>query len=140
MTRINLIPVKELSDQHLIREYNELPRCIKQDLNLEDAPDSYTLGTGHMKWARKHWCFLLERYELLCKEMDYRGFNRNFDWKDLSRYFKKSFPKLAKLKIPYTPTRLDIKESRNRIKEKIKEKPNWYRWTNRPVPKYLLKK
>lgn len=32
MTRINLIPVKELSDQHLIREYQELPRCIKKKI------------------------------------------------------------------------------------------------------------
>ena len=31
MTRINLIPVKELSDQHLIAEYREIPRVIKQE-------------------------------------------------------------------------------------------------------------
>lgn len=29
MTRINVIPVSELSDQHLIAEYRELPRVLK---------------------------------------------------------------------------------------------------------------
>jgi len=28
MTRINLLPVKELSDQHLMAEYRELPRIV----------------------------------------------------------------------------------------------------------------
>ena len=137
MTRINLVPVEELSDQHLIREYNELPRCLKQDIDIKDAPDSYTLGTGHMKWARKHWCFLVARYKLLCKEMDFRGFNRNFTWQDLTRFFQKEYPKLALVKIFYVPTEWDIAESRGRIISKIKEKPDWYRWTNRPVPSYL---
>ena len=49
MTRINLVKVEELSDQHLIAEYRELPRCLKQKVNLKDAPDRYTLGKGHVK-------------------------------------------------------------------------------------------
>lgn len=28
MTRINLVPPKELTDQHLMREYQELPRIV----------------------------------------------------------------------------------------------------------------
>ena len=55
MTRINLIDVEELSDQNLLAEYRELPRCIKQDINTDDAPDKYTLGKGHMKWAAHKW-------------------------------------------------------------------------------------
>ena len=39
MTRINVVPVKELSDQHLIAEYRELPRVIKQRINIDDAPE-----------------------------------------------------------------------------------------------------
>ena len=34
MTRINVVPVKELSDQHLIAEYRELQRVIKQQINI----------------------------------------------------------------------------------------------------------
>lgn len=62
MTRINQIPVEELSDQHLIREYNEIPRFIKQDINIEDSPTIYCLGKGHVKWCRKHWLFCLDRF------------------------------------------------------------------------------
>lgn len=39
MTRINLVPVEELSNQHLVAEYRELPRCIKQKINTECAPE-----------------------------------------------------------------------------------------------------
>ena len=44
MTRINLVDPKELSDQHLIREYNELPRCIKQDIDTKKEIDK--VGTS----------------------------------------------------------------------------------------------
>lgn len=58
------------SDQHLLAEYHELPHCIKQP---SDAPAHYTLGKGHMKWAKKHTIFLLDRYTLL-----WRGFKPTF--------------------------------------------------------------
>lgn len=51
MTRINVVPVFELSDQHLMAEYRELPRVIKQKINTTDAPRLYKLGLGHVKWA-----------------------------------------------------------------------------------------
>ena len=69
MTRINVVPVNELSDQHLIAEYRELPRVIKQQINVTDAPENYVLGTGHVKWARTHIWFVMDRYEELCNEM-----------------------------------------------------------------------
>lgn len=31
MTRINLIPVEELTDQHLMAEYRELPMIVKAE-------------------------------------------------------------------------------------------------------------
>ena len=137
MTRVNLIPVKELSDQHLIREYQELPRCIKKDMNLINAPTTYTLGTGHKKWGRRNWYFLLKRYKLLCEEMDFRGFTRNYDYISLKRWFKSAYPKLYLKRIKYTPTKRDIKISRDRIKEKLSQKPEWYKWTKRKVPRYV---
>lgn len=135
MTRINAVPVEELSDQHLIREYNELPRCIKQPLNIKDAPDTYTLGTGHMKWGRKHWHLLLKRYGQLCKELKYRGFNTNYTAKSLKNFWYATYPDIPLVR--YCFTEQDIKVSRQRLKEKIALKPNWYRWTLRPVPKYV---
>ena len=135
MTRINQIPVEELSDQHLIREYNEIPRFIKQDINIEDAPTIYCLGKGHVKWGRKHWVFCLARYSFVCNEMYYRGFTVNYTHKDLSK-FTVNTP--MPLPIPYIPTEQDIELSRNRIIEKIKMKPNWYRWTKRERPSYTI--
>lgn len=57
MTRINLVPVSELSDQHLIAEYRELPRIFNLVLNAQykgkypldfKISDTYLLGTGHV--------------------------------------------------------------------------------------------
>lgn len=134
MTRINLIPVEELSDQHLIAEYKELPRCIKQDINILDAPRIYTLGKGHMKWARRNWYFLLNRFSLICSEMDYRGFKRKYSAKDLCDYFYSHY-KFEK--IIYIPSSVDLKISRDRIKEKLFLKPDFYKWTNRTKPDYI---
>lgn len=55
MTRINVIPVWELSDQHLLAEYRELPRVLKQNISTVGAKSYYHLGPGHMKWGRRHW-------------------------------------------------------------------------------------
>ena len=54
MTCINVIPVQELSDQHLIAEYHELPRVLKQDIDTTNAPERYRLGkTGATKLATR---------------------------------------------------------------------------------------
>ena len=135
MTRINLIPTKELSDQHLLAEYKELPRCIKQDLNVSDAPINYTLGKGHMKWGRLHIQFLLDRYFELCNEMKYRGFKVNYPHQQLLLYVYANVN--IQLLNQYKPTKEDIDVSRNRIIEKISLKPDWYRWTNRDKPNYV---
>lgn len=54
VTRINVIPVQDLSDQHLIAEYHELPRVLKQDIDATNAPERYRLGkTGATKLATR---------------------------------------------------------------------------------------
>ena len=135
MTRINLIPTKELSDQHLLSEYRELPRVIKQDLNVSDAPRNYTLGKGHMKWGRLHIQFLLDRYFELCNEMKYRGFKVNYPHQQLLLYVQENVS--IQLLNQYQPTKEDIEVSRNRIIEKLNMKPSWYKWTNRDKPNYV---
>lgn len=137
MTRINLVPVEELSDQHLIAEYHELPRVVKQKISITDAPKEYCLGKGHMKWARLHLLFTLNRYRDLCYEMEYRGFTVNhkavyLDMLALDSEFASEYRWLN-----YTPSEMDVKLSRDRLVEKIKQKPNWYKWTNREKPYYL---
>lgn len=132
MTRINLIPVWELSDQHLIAEYRELPRVIKQIIDIKNAPIQYKLGAGHMKWASLHNVFCMKRYYELCKEMEYRGFKVSFPAKDLEKY-------MITKRLDYIPNENDIKISRDRIIEKLNMKPDWYKWTGRNVPDYALK-
>ena len=137
MTRINLVPVEELSDQHLIREYNELPRCIKQNIDTKDAPWMYTLGKGHMKWGKKHSAFLIKRYLYLCEEMEYRGFTVNYPYSELFLYHENNT--VIANNYSYHPRFEDILASRNRIIEKYLLKPDWYRWTKRDKPYYLEK-
>jgi deoxyribonuclease (pyrimidine dimer) len=129
MTRVNLIDVRELSDQHLVAEYRELPRCIKQSINTLDAPVVYCLGKGHVKWAKKHSVFLLKRYKDICEEMTYRGFKVNYPHEDLVEYCKNNCKKDDFN--DYVPTEEDIKISRKRIIEKINQNLTWYKWTNR---------
>jgi deoxyribonuclease (pyrimidine dimer) len=82
MTRINVVPVTELTDKHLLAEYRELPRVFhaaqewyKQGGDPADLPDTYRLGTGHVKffYCRLQFCYL--RQLDLYKECRRRGFN-----------------------------------------------------------------
>lgn len=59
MTRINCIPPRELSREHLIAEYRELPRIfalVRAAIARGESPDdprnptSYTLGAGHVRF------------------------------------------------------------------------------------------
>jgi deoxyribonuclease (pyrimidine dimer) len=131
MTRVNVIPVSELSDQHLIAEYHELPRVIKQNIDISNAPQCFVLGTGHMRWARAHWKYTCDRFCNICREMEYRGFNVNFAPESLYGY-------MAEQKAgEYTVTDADIEKNRERIREKYNKKPEFYRWTRRQKPKWL---
>lgn len=130
MTRINLVPVEELSDQWLIAEYRELPRVLKGKINIKDAPDNYVLGNGHMKWARKYNIFTCNRMEQIVKEMHFRGFKTNFS-ADLSKYITNIE------KLDYTPNLDDLQLSKQRLIYKYNKKPYFYRWTKRNKPDYL---
>ena len=132
MTRVNLVEPQELSDQHLIAEYRELPRCIKQCIDTTDAPLNYCLGKGHMKWAKKHSKFLIERYKKLCAEMRYREFAVNYPAEDLIAYYKKNCKQSDDF--DYVVGFGDFLKSRARLLQKITQKPNWYKWTKRVCP------
>ena len=87
MTRINVISVKELSDQWLLAEYRELPRVILQQyIYIGDAPEKYCLGKGHVKWAVLHANYCLWRYYNICEEMKFRGFKVNYPYEELDKY------------------------------------------------------
>ena len=137
MTRINVVPVEELSDQHLIAEYRELPRCIKQDFNLQDAPKDYILGTGHIKWAASHTRYLLKRYHFICSEMEHRNFKVNFKPADLiAMAVYRGKPTASDT--DYIPNKKDLNLNRKRLVIRYLANPNFYKWTNRKKPRYYI--
>lgn len=130
MTRINIVPVEELSDQWLIAEYRELPRVLKGNFSIENAPITYKLGTGHVKWARKYGLFTVNRYNSILKEMAYRGFKPHF-FNTLAHYLTKEIAN------DYKVTQNDIKISKERLIAKYRQNPKVHKWTLRDKPKYL---
>lgn len=136
MTRINVVSVEELSDQHLIAEYRELPRIFFNDrIYIGDAPEEYKLGKGHVKWAILHANYCLTRYAFICNEMKYRGFTVKYPYKALKEYAEDN--QITWYSKSYLPTVKDIEINRERLKEKVHLKPDWYKWTKRDKPDYL---
>ncbi|MBO7735282.1 MAG: hypothetical protein J6S67_22140 [Methanobrevibacter sp.] len=127
MTRINVVPVTELSDQWLIAEYHELPRVIKQNIDIKDAPSNYKLGKGHVKWARKHALWVLNRFEELRAEMKFRGFKVNYNSLKLIK-----LP--SNVKNGYMVTKEDIILNRERLIDRYKPDMTW---TERHKPLYF---
>ena len=136
MTRINLINPEELTDQHLIAEYREItmvPAALKRTINsksgfnLEQIPKKFTLNKGHVKFFYDKGLYLNKRYHKLVKEMKKRGFQPNE---------KRTFPKEAfstNLYNDWTPTLEDEKIIKERIAQKIKMKPQWYKKNGRLI-------
>ena len=85
MTRINVVPVQELSRLHLQGEYKEITRVFALSRKAQfdvmkgkrKLPLEYTLGTGHVLFFYDKLLFICNRYEELCQEMKLRGYNPN---------------------------------------------------------------
>lgn len=75
MTRINsAIPVKRLTDEHLLAEHREikrLPSCYlkaKTSGALQRIPKKFCLGTGHVTFFLDKFAFSMTRYMTIRKE------------------------------------------------------------------------
>jgi deoxyribonuclease (pyrimidine dimer) len=122
MTRINVVPVQELSRQHLVAEYREitrLPKNLSNALNrkskpfsLSEIPSQYVLGTGHVKFFFDKMKFLESRFEQLVSEMLARGYNPTY--RD-SGIFKNCSPSFYN---DYVPTDDALRINRARIAER----------------------
>lgn len=80
MTRINTgIRASELPDKLLLAELREIKRIpnviAKGNYRMENIPERFTLGTGHVKFFYNKLEYLLERYNELRDEAIKRGFN-----------------------------------------------------------------
>jgi len=130
MTRINLVDPGDLADQHLVAEYREifmvgpaLQRSLKSKNGLTDIPKDFTLNKGHVKFFYNKGKYLHKRYKELIAEMKRRGMNP-----DPTRKFKtEQFPK--ELYKDWKPKKQDITIIKERIEQRIKQKPYWYRYT-----------
>lgn len=146
MTRVNVVPVTELADQHLFAEFRELkmvPRSLARSLaararrfpKQQDQvtallcmlPVTYRLGHGHVSFFYDKGLYLQQRYSDIRRELERRGVNYDRNaLLDPLQVFRQD----ARLCKDYTPTPEALAENRARINERLQQRPGWYRWTN----------
>lgn len=118
MTRINVgIPPANLHAKHLIAEHREIkriPNCIaKGKYNMDNIPNNFKLGTGHVKFFYDKLLYLKNRYIKLYNECINRGYNvQNYvsAWNNVPPHLMNN----------YIPTKNDVKLIKNRINQKLK--------------------
>lgn len=145
MTRVNLVYVQDLADQHLFAEWREIkmvPAALRRSLKtrtkidvISGIPKHYTLNTGHVSFFFDKMNFLVDRYNRLTEELK----SRFYDISDHSptEIFYKDIPSEFKTK-DWSAFKEDIVINVERINLRISEKPNWYKYYGNPVsPEYL---
>jgi deoxyribonuclease (pyrimidine dimer) len=159
VTRINLVPPEELADQHLFAEFREIkmvPKSLARSIRawrervvtamrtgaikgdpahaqaiaiammLECLPERYTLNSGHVSFFYDKGLYLACRYRALRHELRRRGINFNLESQlDPDRIFWLD----KRLCQNYTPTPEALALVRERISQRLSERPGWYRWT-----------
>lgn len=119
MTRINCIPVEELSGPHLVAEYRELPRVFALAEKAAargnfTQPNNYTLGKGHLLFFYTRLGFLVQRHAELITEMKRRNYKPSF-----SGVRREDFPSIPdSYWHQWQPTKEAMHINRQRIKER----------------------
>lgn len=116
MTRINVgVQPRELPDKLLLAEHREITRIpnlvSSGKINLEDAPEKFCLGKGHVKWCCLHLLYIKKRYYDLYNECIMRNFkvtNKSSSFVDIKYGVWKD----------YLPTKQDRQLIIDRIKSK----------------------
>lgn len=134
MTRINLIPVKLLADQHLFAEWREIkmvPAALRRSLRtksvndiLNSIPKRYTLNAGHVKFFYNKMKYLTDRYTLLSNEL----LERSYSLSKIGTFkqFTLSIPAVFDTD-NWLPDKQEVRINVQRISTRINEKPGWYR-------------
>jgi len=141
MTRINLVNVEYLADQHLMSERREIkmvPAALRRSLKtrnigdiLAGIPKRYTLNTGHVKFFYPRMKFLTERYKLLTNELLIRRFNLSNPTDDFRQYTY-DIPDAFNTD-SWHPDKKEVDINIERISLRISEKPAWYRYYGEQV-------
>ena len=144
MTRINLVNVADLADQHAFSEWREIkmiPPALTRSLKtksqkevLSSIPRKYTLNTGHVSFFYDKMQFLHRRYIELTEELKNRDYNISEHDPDL--IFLSGSP--VEFLKDWEPTKDDIQVSVERIVQRLNERPDWYRHWGRVIsPTYF---
>ena len=86
MTRINTVPPRALTDQHLLGEYNEIRRPINLAIKRyakerskihQNIPSTYELRAGHVTFFYNKLQYIIDRFDAIKEEMRARGWSAN---------------------------------------------------------------
>ena len=130
MVRINLINPKNLADQHLIAEYNEILMLlghVDKFPTIKNQPKQYCLGKGHINFFKDKIKYLKERHELIKKEMKNREFkiSKTINLNKYNKEYRKN----------WKPEIKDKEIIKKRLIKKINLKPDYYRYGGEKKPK-----
>ena len=135
MTRINTVPPKQLTDQHLVGEYNEIRRPVKLAINKYNKigikgiqqiqPEHYKLGSGHVLFFYDKLRYLYNRFVAIVREMRNRDMNPtgSFDISDIP----------SELFNDWTPRVVDHLVLSERLLEKIESSHIQWRYCKKPI-------
>lgn len=139
MTRINLVDPKILMDQHLFAEFREIkmvPKALNRSLKTKTSseifrsiPSEFTLNSGHVKFFFDKGSYLRDRYEKIKEELRIRGVNFDED----SLFDPDGVMVHSQWNNNYTPDSKAFEIIKARIVERIKEKPDWYRYMGESI-------
>src|SRR5574343_1218965 len=126
MTRINVVPVEELTTKHLVAEYRENPRVFalahKAYTNktkwYNKQPPDYVLGPSHVLFFYNRLKYISTRQKQLVDEMIKRGYNPQFT-ECLEQQWRDKFP--ANYWNEYMPTEHALQINRERIKQRLEK-------------------
>lgn len=134
MTRINLVPPSELTDQHLFAEFREIkmvPRALARSLATKTVgeivkriPAKFTLNTGHVLFFYDKGQYLRNRYKELREELRLRGVN----FSEASLFDPDGTMSVEPWNGDYVPDEEAFSIVRARIAEKIAMRPGWYKY------------
>jgi len=126
MTRINIgIPPRKLHPRHLLAEYREITRIpnaiLRGNFNLNNLPEEFTLGKGHVRFFYNIQLYLKKRYYALYRECCARGYKVTH-WP----YLFDGIPK--ELMNDYQPTDEDILIIKERINTRLSKMKDGEKW------------
>lgn len=136
--RINIIDPELLTDQHLLAEYNELNmvaqsfrRSILFKRGKDNLPKRFSLNSGHVKFFYDKGEYLYRRFYSLKGELKKRNFRVKMDFKN----YWLSKPEFFN---DWKPNLQDFRIISERIENKIKLKPLWYKYHRKPLDENFI--